>query len=107
MSKIVITSKSIDETLELGRKLGQNIMPGTLVSLVGNLGAGKTHLIKGIAEGLEVPDVEDVTSPTFTLIKEYQGRLPIYHMDLYRLGIPVRSMIWAFGNTMTVMESAW
>lgn len=85
MGKVVIISKSVDETIGLGKVIGRNIMPGSVVSLVGNLGAGKTHLIKGIAQGLDVPDVEDVTSPTFTLMNEYEGRLMIYHIDAWRL----------------------
>ncbi len=85
MSSITITSTSIAQTLALGEQIGRNVAPGTLVSLVGNLGAGKTHLIKGIAAGLDVPDVEDVTSPTFTLMNEYEGRLMIYHLDAWRL----------------------
>ncbi len=82
---ITIRSGSVEQTIELGKKIGENIMPGTVVSLVGNLGAGKTHLIKGIAMGLEVPDIEEVTSPTFTLMNEYEGRLMIYHIDAWRL----------------------
>ena len=85
MSKIEIISKSVDQTIELGKNIGRSIPPGSVVSLVGNLGAGKTHLIKGIAEGLDVPDVEEVTSPTFTLMNEYEGRLMIYHIDAWRL----------------------
>ena len=85
MNSITITSTSIEQTLELGEKLGRNMAPGTLISLVGNLGAGKTHLIKGIAAGLDVPDVEEVTSPTFTLMNEYEGRFMIYHLDAWRL----------------------
>ena len=53
--------------------------------MIGTLGTGKTHFIKGIALGLKVADAEQVTSPTFTLINEYQGRLPMYHIDAYRL----------------------
>ena len=85
MSNITITSTSIEQTLELGSTIGRNLAPGTLISLVGNLGAGKTHLIKGIAAGLDVPDVEEVTSPTFTLMNEYEGRFMIYHLDAWRL----------------------
>lgn len=86
MSRSVsITSSSVSQTVELGRTIGENLAPGSVVSLVGNLGAGKTHLIKGIALGLEVADVEEVTSPTFTLMNEYEGRLMIYHIDAWRL----------------------
>lgn len=72
-----------DETVSLGERIGRALEPGSVVALIGELGAGKTTLTKGIARGLEVPDL--VHSPTFTLIHEHQGRLPVYHFDLYRL----------------------
>lgn len=66
-----------------GRKFGQRLTAGAVIALVGPLGAGKTQLAKAIAEGLET--TSQVTSPTFVLIQEYDGRLPIYHFDVYRL----------------------
>jgi tRNA threonylcarbamoyladenosine biosynthesis protein TsaE len=72
-------------TRELGHRLGRLLFPGAVVALVGQLGAGKTYLVRAIAEGLGVPDSRLVTSPTFVLIQEYEGRLPIYHFDAYRL----------------------
>jgi tRNA threonylcarbamoyladenosine biosynthesis protein TsaE len=75
-------------TTALGRRLGNLIFPGAVVALMGPLGAGKTHLVKAIAEGLNIRDSRVVTSPTFVLIQEYQGRLPIYHFDAYRLQSP-------------------
>ena len=76
---------SLDETLAFGQKLGQLLEAGDLISLSGDLGAGKTSLTKGIGQGLGV--TEPITSPTFTIMKEYKtGRLPLYHFDLYRLG---------------------
>jgi tRNA threonylcarbamoyladenosine biosynthesis protein TsaE len=72
-------------TEELGRRLGRVLFPGAVVALVGPLGAGKTHLTRAVAAGLGVPDPRIVTSPTFVLIQEYQGRLPVYHFDAYRL----------------------
>ena len=69
----------------LGRRLAARLGPGAVVGLVGTLGAGKTHLTRAIAEGLGVPDGRVVTSPTFVLIQEYEGRLPVYHFDVYRL----------------------
>jgi tRNA threonylcarbamoyladenosine biosynthesis protein TsaE len=72
-------------THTLGRKLGMLLLPGSVVALVGPLGAGKTHLVRAIAEGLDIADGRLVTSPTFVLIQEYPGRLPIYHFDAYRL----------------------
>jgi len=78
-----IITKSAEETVELGRKIGAFLLPNDVIALTGQLGAGKTTLIQGIAEGLGVKDY--VTSPTFIIINEYQGRLPLYHIDLYRL----------------------
>src|SRR5215472_873007 len=72
-------------TQALGRRLGEVLFPGAVVALVGQLGAGKTHLVRAVAEGLGVPDSRVVTSPTFVLIQEYQGRLSVYHFDAYRL----------------------
>jgi len=81
-----IVSKSPDETINYGEKLSCDLMTGShIFALHGTLGAGKTLLTKGIARGLQVPDWYYVNSPTFTLINEYEGRLPLYHFDLYRL----------------------
>lgn len=79
-----IISHSPQETFQLGRALAGELRPGDVLALAGDLGAGKTHFTKGLAEGLGV--AVDVTSPTFTLIHEYPGgRLPLFHIDLYRL----------------------
>ncbi len=75
------------ETLEIGKWFAENLQPGAIVCLSGNLGSGKTTLSRGICEGLGVS--EYITSPTFTLINEYQGRLPIFHFDLYRIQSPL------------------
>ena len=72
-------------TQALGVRLGRLLFPGAIVALVGQLGAGKTSLVRAIADGLGVPDGRTVTSPTFLLIQEYEGRLPVYHFDVYRL----------------------
>ncbi|HZK18528.1 MAG TPA: tRNA (adenosine(37)-N6)-threonylcarbamoyltransferase complex ATPase subunit type 1 TsaE [Clostridia bacterium] len=80
---MIIKTLSSEETMLLGERLAGLLMPGDLVCLIGELGAGKTHFAKGVAVGLGVEDT--VTSPTFTLIKEYEGRIPFYHMDAYRL----------------------
>lgn len=76
-------SKSVEETLALGRKLGAACRPGTVISLRGSLGAGKTVIAKGVAEALGI--TEAIVSPTFTLVQEYEGSMPMYHMDLYRI----------------------
>jgi tRNA threonylcarbamoyladenosine biosynthesis protein TsaE len=78
-----LTTKSAEETIELGKKIGAFLLPNDVIALTGQLGAGKTTLIQGIAAGLGVKDY--VTSPTFIIINEYDGRLPLYHIDLYRL----------------------
>lgn len=73
-----------EATLELGRKLAQTLSPNSVILLQGDLGAGKTTLVRGLADGLGI--TEPILSPTFTLINEYtEGRLPLYHFDLYRL----------------------
>lgn len=76
-------SKSEHETFELGKKLALSLKCGDVIALCGNLGAGKTVFAKGVAKGLGVE--EEVTSPTFTLLRQYNGRLPLCHFDLYRI----------------------
>lgn len=77
-------SSDARETMTLGQHLGQELVGGEILLLSGPLGAGKTVFVKGIAEGLGV-DPEEVTSPSFTLVNPYEGRLPLFHIDLYRL----------------------
>ena len=72
-------------TESLGRRLGGLLFPGAVLALVGPLGAGRTHLVRAVAEGLGIPDRRAVSSPTFVLIQEYRARLPVYHFDAYRL----------------------
>jgi tRNA threonylcarbamoyladenosine biosynthesis protein TsaE len=79
-------TQSDEETRAFGEALGRRLGPGQVVCLIGPLGAGKTTLAQGIARGLEVEDV--VNSPTFTLVQEYAGRVPVYHLDVYRLSGP-------------------
>jgi len=80
------TTHSAEETTALGRTLAAKILPPKLVLLRGNLGAGKTTLVKGIAAGFEAASEDEVTSPTFTLIHEYKGpTATLYHIDLYRV----------------------
>lgn len=77
---------SAEETIYLGRQLVRELLPGSIVLLRGDLGAGKTTLVKGIAEGFKAGSQQDVTSPTFTLIHEYCGpQVNLYHIDLYRI----------------------
>ena len=79
----VVTTRDARETRALGARLAAGARPGDLLCLVGDLGAGKTQLAKGFAEGLGITDT--VSSPTFVLMFEYAGRLPLFHIDLYRL----------------------
>lgn len=82
-SSINLLSRSVDETLEIGRILGQILQPGMVLAMYGELGSGKTVLAKGIGRGLEAED--EITSPSFVIMNVYSGRIPIYHFDFYRL----------------------
>lgn len=81
----VLEVHSLAETETFGRKLGAALFPSAVLALIGPLGAGKTHLVRAIAEGLAIQDPNVVNSPTFVLIQEYEARLPIFHFDAYRL----------------------
>lgn len=81
----MIETENVEETIELGRKIGKLMQAGDVVALIGKLGSGKTTLTQGLARGLGVKKRDYVTSPSFTLIKEHKGRLPVYHIDLYRI----------------------
>ncbi|MQR93647.1 tRNA (adenosine(37)-N6)-threonylcarbamoyltransferase complex ATPase subunit type 1 TsaE [Fictibacillus phosphorivorans] len=83
MSTYQYETKSAEETMSFAEKLGSLLQKGDVLTLAGDLGAGKTTFTKGLAKGLGV--TRTVNSPTFTIIKEYSGRLPLYHMDVYRL----------------------
>lgn len=84
---MTFTTRSAAETEQLGACLARALKEGDVVTLSGELGAGKTRFSQGIASGLGVDSSVPVTSPTFTILNEYQGRLPLYHFDFYRLGI--------------------
>ena len=79
-----ILSRSDAETEAAGAELARSLRPGARVLLYGELGAGKTAFVRGLASGLDI-DPDEVSSPTFTLVQEYQGRVPLIHVDLYRL----------------------
>ncbi len=85
MSNLILKIKNQEEMIALGHTLGKSLFPGAVAALIGQLGAGKTFLVRAISEGLEIPNAKVVNSPTFVLIQEYEGRLPIYHFDAYRL----------------------
>ncbi len=80
---MLLHTRSAEQTISLGSFIGSKLRPGDVLAMRGTLAAGKTTMTKGIARGLGIG--ESVTSPTFTLISEYYGRLPLYHMDVYRL----------------------
>ncbi|WP_018249293.1 tRNA (adenosine(37)-N6)-threonylcarbamoyltransferase complex ATPase subunit type 1 TsaE [Orenia marismortui] len=80
---IKINTSSPEETFKVGRELGEKLNPGDIVCLQGDLGAGKTNLAKGICAGLGVKG--EITSPTYTIVNEYRGRMKVNHMDLYRI----------------------
>ena len=82
---LVLHTKSTSETIRIGKQIGSQLRPGDVVALVGELGTGKTHFIKGLASGTGVKKSRYITSPSFTLIHEYQGKIPFYHIDLFRL----------------------
>jgi len=100
-------SKSFDETVSLGKKIGKVLVRGDIVALKGHLGAGKTSITKGIAKAIGVK--EEVTSPTYTIVSEYFGLMPLYHMDMYRIGgvdefemLGVEDLL--FGNGISLIE---
>ncbi|MBG0766982.1 tRNA (adenosine(37)-N6)-threonylcarbamoyltransferase complex ATPase subunit type 1 TsaE [Sphaerochaeta halotolerans] len=104
---MTVTTRCEEETRKLGRSIAKQCKPGTVISLRGSLGSGKTVFAKGLAEGLGI--VESIVSPTFTLIQEYKGSFPLYHMDLYRIeGIEEFEMIGGeellYGNGVTIIE---
>jgi tRNA threonylcarbamoyladenosine biosynthesis protein TsaE len=81
---MTVVSRSPEETIALAERLGAACPPGTVIALVGDLGAGKTRFVQGLARGLGVPAGTRVTSPTFVLMNLYPGRVPLAHFDLYR-----------------------
>ena len=82
-SEFHVILNSPDETLDLGKRLASQLTPGDVISLKGELGSGKTLFTQGVGAGLKV--IDSVTSPSFTLVQEYRGTLPVYHFDFYRL----------------------
>ena len=82
---MIIETNTAKETFDFGRSLGESAKPGTVYTLIGDLGVGKTVLTQGMAKGLEID--EPISSPTFTIVQVYEdGRLPLYHFDVYRIG---------------------
>jgi len=85
VEKVVFQTKSTSETIRIGKSIGSLLMSGDVVALVGELGTGKTQFIKGLATGVGVGKPTYISSPSFTLINEYAGKVPFYHIDLFRL----------------------
>ena len=102
-------SHSETQTRRLGMRLAPLLQAGDVLALIGDLGSGKTRWIQGVCQGLDVTD--PVISPTFTLVNEYRGRLPVYHIDLYRLADAAESLSFGleeylYGNGITLVEWA-
>jgi tRNA threonylcarbamoyladenosine biosynthesis protein TsaE len=111
MYKYEFFSNSPAATLALGKKIGENLKSGSIIALTGELGCGKTLLTRGICDGLGVP-LRQVNSPTYVLVNEYKGRLPVFHMDLYRLegiddGFEIGIMDYFSRATDGVMVIEW
>ena len=104
---MTFTTHSADETIALGKKLGALLEKGDIIAMQGTLAAGKTTITKGIADALGVKDT--ITSPTFCLISEYEGKMTLYHMDVYRLdgaedfaNLGTEDML--YGNGVSIIE---
>jgi tRNA threonylcarbamoyladenosine biosynthesis protein TsaE len=102
---LIIESAGPDRTSEIGRAVGEMLRGGEVLGLSGPLGAGKTQFAKGLALGIGVPHNEPVVSPTFVLIREYAGRLRLYHIDAYRLSGPAELLALGF-EELTAQEDA-
>lgn len=104
---IKFVTNNTEETIELGKKIGNYLRKGDVIAMQGTLAAGKTTITKGIAQSLDIS--ETITSPTFCLISEYEGKMPLYHMDVYRLdneedfaNLGTEDMI--YGNGISIIE---
>ena len=109
--RLKLISRSPEDTLLLGRIIGEDLASGDVIALVGELGTGKTTITQGIARGLGVSEKYYITSPTFTLINEYPGEVTLYHLDVYRLAGPddlsdMGYEEYFFGDGVAVIEWA-
>ncbi len=98
-------SRNEEELIAVGLTIGRSLQAGDVLVLTGDLGAGKTTLTKGIAQGLEIKQM--IKSPTYTIVREYEGRLPLYHLDVYRIGDDPDSIDlddFLYGDGVTVIE---
>lgn len=103
-----VQSSSPDETIKIAREFAKTVERGDIICLEGNLGAGKTHFVRGFVQGLGLSG-DIVSSPTFTIINEYDGELPIYHFDCYRLehveeALEIGAEEYLYGNGVCVIE---
>ncbi len=105
--RLIFNTSSAEETIALGKKIGSLLQKGDIIAMQGTLAAGKTTITKGIAQSLGIKD--EITSPTFCLISEYEGKMPLYHMDVYRLdggedfiNLGVEDLI--YGNGVSLIE---
>ncbi|MGA1868553.1 MAG: tRNA (adenosine(37)-N6)-threonylcarbamoyltransferase complex ATPase subunit type 1 TsaE [bacterium] len=102
-------TNSAKETYNLGYAIGKLLKGGDVLSFWGGLGVGKTCMIQGIARGLEVPESEYITSPTFVILNQYEGKIPVYHFDFYRINTPYEAVElgceeYFFGQGVTLIE---
>ncbi len=107
MNKFELNTTSSEETTQFAIRLASFLQPGDVIALEGDLGAGKTTFTKGLAKGLDI--TRTVNSPTFTIIKEYKGKLPLYHMDVYRVSDACEDLgfhEYFEGDGVTVVEWA-
>ncbi|WMJ79635.1 tRNA (adenosine(37)-N6)-threonylcarbamoyltransferase complex ATPase subunit type 1 TsaE [Clostridium sp. MB40-C1] len=100
---------SVEDTMALGLQIGERVHKGDIICLIGDLGTGKTHITKGIAQGLQIEDY--ITSPTFNIVNEHEGRIKLYHFDVYRVNDPdeieaIGFDEYIFGDGVSVIEWA-
>ena len=101
----MIYSRNEEELISIGKNIGSLLNSGDIIVLSGDLGAGKTTLTKGIAKGLNISQM--IKSPTYTIVREYEGRLPLYHLDVYRIGDDPDSIDlddFLYGDGVTIIE---
>ena len=106
---LIVKLPTLQQTQTLGRIIGEEASPGQIILLAGGLGAGKTTLTQAIGRGLAVDEQHYITSPTFSIIHEYPGRIPLYHMDFYRINDEVELVElgieeYLYGNGLAVIE---
>ncbi|MHC4268809.1 MAG: tRNA (adenosine(37)-N6)-threonylcarbamoyltransferase complex ATPase subunit type 1 TsaE [Planctomycetota bacterium] len=110
-NSVKIKTEGSEQTIEFGNLIGSLLKVGDVVALIGQLGAGKTYITKGIAEGQGVKDRKVVSSPSYVIVKQYLGKIPIYHFDAYRLKSPdemydIDCVGFFWGNGVSIIEWA-